>query len=112
MHVRDAVGFLVLVRRGQRPLARIDSFHPFASGREVEGKSAARGEAIERSSTRIAGRCHIVFALVEKDSGLLPVLQIDEELETVHANPDSLGKLSLEYLDLARQILLRPYRRI
>ena len=49
------------------------------SGRQMQRKSAGRGEAVERLAAGIARRRQVVLALIEKVAGLLAVQQIGME---------------------------------
>ena len=99
-------------RGGQRGGARIDGLHLLAGARKMQGETACRGETVERLARRIARSREIIFALVEKDAGLLPVEKIGFHLEPVHVHGHGRIQFARQEPDFARKFFERADRRI
>src|SRR6266536_2380799 len=76
LYVRDPVGGSVLVGEDEGLRGAVHGLYRVALARQVQRKSATRGEAVERLAPRILRRREVVFPLIEEDAGLLPFQQI------------------------------------
>jgi hypothetical protein len=76
----------------------------------VQGESAAGREAVERSAASVTAHCQIVFALIEKNAGLLAAEQVRVPLHAMHADGHSPRNITEENLRLLRQTFLSAHR--
>ena len=111
-HVRDAVGGGVPIGGGESGGARIDSLDLLAGSRKMQREASRRGKAIESAPGGVACGRQIVFALIEKDAGLLPRQQVRFHLKSVHVNGHGSVEFSRQELDFAGQFLQRADRRV
>lgn len=81
------------LERGGRGVDRLDGL---AAGSGMESEAAGGGEQVEAVAAGPAGSGDVVFALIEKNAGLLPVEGIDEERESVHADLDARRRLAVK----------------
>ena len=69
-------------------------------------------ERVEQPATRVAGRGHVVLALVEEEPRLLTVADIDLVLDAVELHGHVVGHLAVDHTDTRLESLELPHARI
>ena len=109
MNIADIVGVGIALRRGKGSGAGVNGFHLIAGAGEVQRETSRGRKAIERAARGKTRGGEIVFALVEKNAGFLPVGQIGFHTKAVHVNFHGTGQLAFQHFDFAGQVFERAY---
>ena len=79
--------------------------HLVACGRQRKRKTAVVAERVEQPAARVARRGDAVLALIEKQSGFLAAVGIDEIIDGAFAHLDPVGHGAMQHVDA----LLEPF---
>ncbi len=100
--LRAADGILRYVERDDLPTFR----------RERQRKTAVIREAVQQPATRVLSRGGAILALIEEQTRLLAVPEVDVVSHAIFDHLDGLGNVACENLNSLRETLERPRPRI
>src|SRR5579863_1692959 len=107
--VRDRVQVLVALGRLDRGRGHFDALHVLAPIRNSKSKAALVAEAVKNIARRVLPGRPVVFALVEKGSRFLALLQRASEADPILLGDDFLGNHAVEYADALVQRFEQPH---